>query len=283
MRALPSGRSLLVAFGILLGGIGSYVIARQTSVFALRTIAVEGASPSVSLQVRRALQTEVGVSLMRVDLERARAAVAALPTVAAISFDRAFPHTLRVVVVPERGVAVLRQGAASWLVSARGRVMARLDHGARRDLPRIWIGRAEVLSPGGRVSAQLQPAVTAATPLQGKSFRARVTTVRTTSDELTLVLRSGLEIRLGDQGDLGLKLAVARLVLPKVGAGTRYVDVSVPEWPVAGSQFPGTASTPSAPRTAAPTPADSLKDGAAAGGKTLKSKPELDSATSSST
>jgi hypothetical protein len=51
---------------------------------------------------------------------------------------------------------------------------------------------------------------------------------------LTLVLASGTELRLGDSGDLRLKLSIAKRLLP-LAAGARYVDVSVPERPVAGS------------------------------------------------
>jgi len=50
------------------------------------------------------------------------------------------------------------------------------------------------------------------------------------------VLRSGLELRLGDASDLKLKLAIARRVLAAVGGGRgSYVDVSVPERPVAST------------------------------------------------
>ena len=60
--------------------------------------------------------------------------------------------------------------------------------------------------------------------------------MRATDKELTLVLRSGLELRLGDAGDLRLKLAVARRILLLQGAETSadYLDVTVPERPVVG-------------------------------------------------
>jgi hypothetical protein len=49
------------------------------------------------------------------------------------------------------------------------------------------------------------------------------------------VLRSGLQLRLGDARDLGLKLAVARRIFALPGLTVDgYVDVSVPERPVAG-------------------------------------------------
>ena len=43
------------------------------------------------------------------------------------SFDRDFPHTLKVRVRLERPVAVLRRGADAWLVSASARVLQQLE------------------------------------------------------------------------------------------------------------------------------------------------------------
>ncbi len=56
--------------------------------------------------------------------------------------------------------------------------------------------------------------------------------MRATTAELTLRLRSGLEVRLGDASDADLKLAVAARVIPLLEEGTRALDVSVPERPV---------------------------------------------------
>jgi predicted NUDIX family NTP pyrophosphohydrolase len=63
----------------------------------------------------------------------------------------------------------------------------------------------------------------------------RVKAVRAVGEELTLVLRRGPEIRLGEATDLGLKVAVATAVFRLVERGATYIDVSVPERPVAGS------------------------------------------------
>jgi cell division protein FtsQ len=265
---LPSGRSVVGALLLLVGAVCAYVIARETSVFAVRTVAVSGAPPAVAAQVRDALQGEVGTSLLRVDLARARSAVTTLPTVAAVSFNRAFPHTLVVVVVPERPVAVIRQAGDSWLVSARGRIMATLVHGARPALPRIWTGRGPTFAVGAPVGDSLLPALAAVSPLRAIRFPARVAAVRTDGDELVLELRSGVEVRLGDAHDIPLKLAVAANVLPLADSSTRYVDVSVPERPVAGTT--ATAPTPTA---AAPPSPKTLQP-------TLKSQPEGKVATS---
>jgi hypothetical protein len=70
-------------------------------------------------------------------------------------------------------------------------------------------------------------------PLAGTRFPSRVVSVAT-ADGLTLRLASGLELRLGDMHDVRLKLAVAARVLRVLPAGSGYLDVSVPDRPVAG-------------------------------------------------
>ena len=230
---VPSGRSLVVAFGIVGAVLLALVAARETPLFAVRDIAVSGASPGVESQVRKALRDRAGASLFGLDLDAARSDVSALPTVAGVSFDRAYPHTLRVAVVPERPVAVVRQGADSFLVSERGRVMARVERTAQPTLARIWVKRDVRLDPGSLVDGGLLTAVGAVAPLADGRFPSRVVSV-TTADGLTLRLRSGLELRLGDMQEVALKLAVAARVLRVLPAGEGYLDVSVPDRPVAG-------------------------------------------------
>ena len=235
-RLVPSGRVLLLAFGTLAGVLLALLVARESSLFGVRSIEVTGAGPGVARQVERALENRKGASLVGFDLDAARADVLDLSTVAGVSFDRAFPHTLRVVVDPERPVAVARQGAAAYVLSERGRVIARVDRSARPGLARMWVTREVTLEPGAIVDGDLRIAVEAVTPLAGVRFPGRVVSLTTASDQLTLRLRSGLELRLGGIEDVRLKLAVAARVIPRLPAGTGYVDVSVPDRPVAGPE-----------------------------------------------
>jgi cell division protein FtsQ len=231
---VPSTRSLLLGFAILGGVLLALVVARETPLFGLRTIEVTGSPPGVRHQVERALESRRGESLVALDLDEARADVEALPTVAAVEFDRAYPHVLRVTVVPERPVAVVRQGASAFVVSERGRVIARVPRTKRPELARIWVSRDIPVAPGATVEGELATAVSAVAPLAGVQFPGRVTSVATDGGQLTLRLRSGLELRLGEPTNVDLKLAVAGRILPLLPAGSGYVDLSVPDRPVAG-------------------------------------------------
>jgi cell division protein FtsQ len=234
-RVIPSGRSLLVAFAALAAGLTALLLARETSLFAVERVEVRGAPPGVARQVEKALAGVRGESLLKLDVVRLRTDLEALPTVRAASLDRAFPHRLVVDVVPEQAVAVVRQGASAWLVSERGRLMVTVARRARPALPRVWVPRTVALEPGSLATGELRTAVTAVAPLRELRFPGHVAAVASTGRELTMRLRGGLLVQLGEPGDVRLKLAVAARVLPLLEPGTAYLDVSVPERPVAGT------------------------------------------------
>jgi cell division protein FtsQ len=230
----PSPRSLAVGVALIVLAGGAYAAALETSIFAVTRIEVVGGSPRAQAEVRAALAGEIGQSLLRVGGSEIDRRVAASPDVLSVSFDRAFPHTLRVVVRAERPVLLLRRGAAAWVVSARGRVLRTETNPHLSSLPRVWVPRTtpvevnSILAPaaGGAAAAALAPL--------SASLLGRVRFVRADGKELTLVLRTGLEIRLGSVAQVRLKLAIARRVLALVGPGATqgYVDVTVPERPV---------------------------------------------------
>ena len=66
--SLPPAALSLLGFLILLTGLGLYAAARTTSAFAVDRIAVQGASPEVAADVRKALAPALGESLLGLDL-----------------------------------------------------------------------------------------------------------------------------------------------------------------------------------------------------------------------
>ena len=70
-----------------------------------------------------------GASLASLDQEDVVRRRRVLADGRAAEADRDFPHSLRLVVRPERAVAVLRRASDAWLVSARGRVIRPLEPG----------------------------------------------------------------------------------------------------------------------------------------------------------
>ena len=233
-RFVPSGRSLLGSSVVLIVAAAAYWTASSTSVFALEQVEVRGAPPAVAKQVRTTTRELLGTSLVSIDADDVEGKLRALPTVAGVSVDRAFPHTLVVKVAPERPVAVVRRGRFSWLVTGAGKVIRPIETGTERSLPRLWLAKGTTIRLGGLVPAGWQPATRALAEAHSVGLGSRVKGIRPQGDELTLVLRRGTEIRLGRATEVGLKLTVAAKVLALVDSPTAYVDVSVPQRPVAG-------------------------------------------------
>lgn len=239
---LPSTRSLIVGLAIAAAAALAYVAARESTLFAVRTIDVSGAAPALDAKVRAALAPLSGNSLIGLHGADVDRLATTLPEVASVTYDRAFPHTLRVVVRAEQPLAVLRQGHDAWLVSRTGRVIARLGSSrALLALPRIWEPRSVPVVLGRTLTSGVgAEEVAALAPLNAAGLAGRVETVRRDRDAFTYVLRGGGEVRAGSTASLSLKLAIARRILA-ADPGLRYLDVSVPERPV-GSVNPQVSS-----------------------------------------
>lgn len=237
LRLLPSGRSLVVGFAIVFGAVGLYVLARQTPMFALNRIEVQGAPAPVAAHVRAALSPLEGKSLLRLDSADVARLLAALPDVAASGYDRDFPHTLRVVVRPEHAVAVARRGPKAWLIAASTRTIAVVPPKSHPGLPRIWLAHSGEPEIGAAITDRFGLRAVRALALARRArFVGRVRMVRVREGDLTFLLGSGLELRLGDLRAIPLKLAIAAKVVAGLHARSDvYLDVSVPERTVAGT------------------------------------------------
>lgn len=234
-RFAPSGRSIVVGVALLAIAIGGYLAARNTSLFAVQTIEIRGGTPQLRREVRLALRPEVGQSLLRVNAGTLDQQLAALSGLRTFSYDRAFPHTLRVVVRRERPVIVLRQGGDAYLVAAGGRVLRPLAHPHLSRLPRVYVTKDVKIDVGSTPSGAVAAAAAATAAARGAGLPGGVHFVEVGPRNLTLRLGAAFELRLGDVSDLRLKVAIARRILrlsTDVTTGTGYLDVSVPERPV---------------------------------------------------
>jgi cell division protein FtsQ len=231
---VPSPRSVAVGLALVALAGGAYAFARETSTFAIRTIDVVGGPPDVRAQARRALAPLLGSSLVGLDGAALERRLEALPAVVSADYDRTFPHTLRVDVVAERPVAVVRSGREAWVVSARARVVARVSRASAPPLPRIWLPARVHVRAGAFLPPGLGGSAVEALGLASR-FPPTIRTASVVGGSLVFHLRSGLDLRLGDPADIRLKLAVARRALAAMPSGMTYLDVSVPGRPVAGS------------------------------------------------
>jgi cell division septal protein FtsQ len=243
VNVLPSGRSLAIGFGLLAAAFLLYIGARETSVFAVRSIDVATEPAGHARPVATALKPLEGRSLLKLDEASIAAQLGSLPYVHLVGYDRAFPSQLRVRVTVERPVAVLRRADENWLVSEEGRVLRKLQRRLRRPLPVVWIPStvepeigAILRTPGAVFAVAALAEIRTADP----TFARRIWSVSTEDNGVTLVLRDRFELRLGSPSELALKIAVARRVLASLrfaGTDAAYADLSVPDRPVVGTSL----------------------------------------------
>lgn len=235
---VPLARALVV-LAVLAGCAGlAYGAARYTSLFALEKLEVTGGTAPVRASVREAGAQFLGTSLVSLDDDAVRARLTDLPGVESVRLDRAFPHTLRIVVVPEEPLAVVKDGFGAWLVSERGRVIRSAAMEPKRAV--VWTAQTG-LEPGAAVGDENARLALEALRHVPAGFPGRIESARAAEGAVTLVLGDGAELRLGAAESLSLKLAVAARVLRGMSAGERagigYLDVSVPERVVGGSSL----------------------------------------------
>lgn len=233
----PTPRSLAVAFVIVAAAVALYAAALDTSLFAVRSLDVRGGTPAARAAVEAALKPELGRSLLKVGYGDLESRLSSVSAVQSFRFDRSFPHTLRITLRAERPVLVLRQGSDAYLVSATSRVIRQLTNARLSDLPRMYVSKSAIdVKVGQTLAAPVADGAAAVGPLASAPLPGGVRLVSdTTAGGLYVVIGgNGFQVRLGDVGDLRLKLAIARRILHETGAatGSGYLDVSVPERPV---------------------------------------------------
>ena len=220
----------MIAAVVVAGGL--YVLARETSLFSIDRIEVRGVPPGQAARVRAALEQLTGSSLVSFEAKDGNRRLASVPIVATASYDRDFPHTLVVTVVPEIPIALLRRGPDAWLVSDNGRVLRRLNERPLPSLPRIWLAASADPLVGAVVADDSAATVQALAAMDGARLPSPIRSVHLVEDELTVTLASGVDVLLGTPSRLPLKLAVTAKVIA-IAPDARYIDVSVPERAVA--------------------------------------------------
>jgi cell division septal protein FtsQ len=238
--AIPWKQAAAIGIGICAVLALLYLAARETPLFAVRTIEVTGGPRTVRAAAEEAAAPFVGESLAALDGEALVEELEALPSVRAAAYDRAFPSTLRIFVQPEQAAAVAEVGDDRWVLSERGRVIR--PAGADSPLPSFRAPELSGVQPGRFLTDATSKTILAALVVVPERFPARITGVGIDKGELTMTLgtRWGApELRLGEPAEIGLKLDVAALVLRSLSAeeraATGYLDVSVPERAVVGA------------------------------------------------
>jgi cell division protein FtsQ len=223
-------RAIALAAVALAAVAGYYLWLRDSSVFAVDQVEVEGATHN-NEQVTEALELAAAeMTTLHIDDEALREAVAGFPTIATIKADADLPGTLRVTVTERLPVARVNEGGEDLAVAADGLVLpgVEVDKGTQ---PPIEAG-----VEAGRVDEEgaEQTAIAGAAPAE---LRERIESIAFDPERggVVVALEGAPELRFGDGSEANAKWDAVLSVLsnPELGSPA-YLDASVPERPVTG-------------------------------------------------
>jgi cell division protein FtsQ len=226
--------TLVLVFAIVLVLAALFLWLRSSDVFAVRHItstALEHVTPG---EISRATAEARGVSLLRLSTGAIEKNLAALPYVRSAEVHRRFPDTLEITLVEYEPVARLQAGNGDvWLVAGNGRA---LEKTASTGLPLVVPPAPVQPVAGAVIPSALVAALPVASLLAEKDVAGSLPPVGritvSATGQVTVVLKDGAELRLGDPTQLKQKLTVATSIIEQYlrdGRQPVYVDTSVPD------------------------------------------------------
>jgi cell division protein FtsQ len=219
-------RWLRVAAGVLLLA-GALWFLWAGPLLAVGTVQVDGAGTLSAEEVREVAGIEVGVPLLRVDVEDVEARVARLPQVASVEVTRGWPQTVVVTVVERVPVAVVGEAGRRSLVDADGVLFDTITGSAPRGVVPLDVDDP---GPGDPATAAALEALVA---LPGNVRDDVDAAAATGPEDITLTLTDGTVVLWGGPAESAKKASVLTALLERVAdeelepAGV--IDLSTPD------------------------------------------------------
>lgn len=229
-------RVVLAAGALLVVLAASAAWLRSSSLVAVEQVTVTGVDGPQAADIRERLTVAgLDMTVLKVDQDTLREAVSAFPVVRSLRTRTDFPHGLRITVEPHQPVAALESGRSLTAAAVDGTLLRGM---AADNLPVVGVS---TLPAGARVR---DPAALDAIRLLGAApgpLRRRVTRVYRDRRGLAATVAEGPKLHFGGGARPRAKWAAVAQVLADVSSeGATYIDVRVPERPVAGGFQPRT-------------------------------------------
>lgn len=219
----------LLALAIL--GAAYFLWLRDSSLVAIDEVEVSGLTTRDAPRVRAALESVArDMTTLHLSEERLQAAVSPWPVVGDLRVVTDFPHAVRIEALERRPVALVGPRSDRAPVAADGTVLRGLPR-----VPRVPAVDLRGAPRGNHLGAGATLTLIEVAGAAPPALLARLRTVRGGARGLVVEMRRGPEVVLGAPTRLRAKWAAATAVLAdRTSRGAAYVDVRLPERPVAG-------------------------------------------------
>lgn len=223
---------VLIAGGGLVG-FRLYQFAFLSDYFELKKLAIDGASGALAseLQALAQLKPNSGINLLLLRCERVRETILRHPRIKSAKVVKCYPNAL-VIQVEKREPAAIVAAGALYLIDREGYVLDTLQKAERnrRDLCFITGVKPDQIAFGQVIpSKAVRDAMDVYECLcqTNSSLADKVSEIRIGNrDELTIVLKGGVEVRLGSE-NFGERLAALELLARRLRVldGLEYIDL----------------------------------------------------------
>lgn len=218
-------RTLAFVGGVVVAGALVWVV-WFSSVLAVRTVTVDGATTLKASQIRSTAEVRTGQPLARIDTVAIETRVAAMERIEGVSVKRSWPHGIRIDVVERKPIAYAVIDGEIRAIDRFG-----IDFRTYPSAPKSLL-EARVDVAGARQRQQTLAAVAAVVNLidtEDQGLRKQVQSISASSrDSITLDLTKGRSVTWGSGAKLSRKLTVLKSLL-RINA--RTYDVSAPDQP----------------------------------------------------
>ncbi|HVF78422.1 MAG TPA: cell division protein FtsQ/DivIB [Solirubrobacteraceae bacterium] len=236
-------RRMRVALGItvllvVLAPLASWL--RNSSLVRVQDTSVRGIQGPQAEQIRRALQAEaMEMTTLNVREDALLRAVAQYAVVRSLRTETDFPHGIRIIVNAYEPVAALRtSGGGLTAVAGDGTL---LRGSTTRNLPIVGVRSAPA---GRRVPRGETLGAVRLLDAAPRALRSRVDRVYRGPRGLAATMGDGPKLYFGGAAQLEAKWGAAAVVLAhRTSRGASYIDLRIPERPVAGGLLPRPLNT----------------------------------------
>lgn len=240
---------LMVAGGLValaLVGLVALFILRDSPVFLIESVEAEPTEHVTQTDIQNLVSVPVGSTLLNVDTDAVEAALKKDPWVADVTFERVFPHTLRIEIVEQQveALVVMNTGSIAWYLGDADIWIQPTKIEASEGQSVNDAALAQALADGclliTDVPATVSPvassvatdgvldAVAAFRRGFSEEFLSQVVSFSAAStDSITCTLRNGVEILLGSPTDIAAKETVITQTLEQHPGAVTYINVRV--------------------------------------------------------
>jgi cell division protein FtsQ len=208
---------------------------RDSSLVRVTHVTITGIDGRQAREIRTVLAgAGEDMTTLHVRENALRTAVAPYPIVRSLRTETDFPHGLKIVINAYEPVGALQAHAGGVTPVASDGTLLRGAGG--RDLPLLGV---KTIPGGDRVGDKTTMGAVNLLALAPPALRARVVRVYRGKRGWALSVQDGPKLYFGAAGRLRAKWqAAAQVLAHRTSTGARYVDVRIPERPVAGGLKP---------------------------------------------